>query len=121
MVDPNSPSNHGDTAGGDEFHRLSTLFLILSNRERRVALHILRDRRGERVEIRDLAEEIAASRASDGSVDPTKVELTLRHAHCPKLANAGIVEYDDQRGTIRYEGDSLLESGLELAETIIVE
>lgn len=115
MVDSDSPSNRGEDNENDESRKVSTIFRILANRERRIALHVLQERRGELVEIRDLANEIAATRAPDETVDPMIVETTLRHAHCPKLADAGIIEYDDQRGAVRYEGDPLLESGLEIA------
>lgn len=115
MVDPDSPSNQGNTDGGDTPQRMSTIFRLLANKNRRIALHVLQERRGELVEIRDLANEIVATRAPDETVDPAEIELTLRHAHCPKLADAGIVEYDDERGAVRYVGDPLLESGLELA------
>lgn len=45
------------------------------------------------------------------------VETTLHHTHDPKLANAGILEYDARSREFRYRGHDRLEAWLERIRT----
>ncbi|APE95368.1 DUF7344 domain-containing protein [Halodesulfurarchaeum formicicum] len=82
-----------------------TAFSLLSNQRRRHVLCLLAER-GEAVPLSDVATEIA-SRMND--VDPDKVEdadyrsvyVALYQNHVPRLAEAGVVEYDDTARTAR--------------------
>lgn len=114
MVEPGPPENGRDTDDGFQSSTVTTMFGLLANTERRIALHVLRKRRDERIEIHDLAETVSTAWPCDASLDSTTVEVTLRHAHLPKLAAAGIVEYDDQSGTVRYDGNPVLETLLKV-------
>lgn len=84
---------------------------ILASERRRVALDVLEER-SEPIDRTDLAAEIAArergSGATDEQADATdeqadeaidrevidRIEVALHHAHLPKLAAAGVVDYD---------------------------
>ena len=44
------------------------------------------------------------------------VELQCRHAHLPALAAAGVVDFDEQSGDVRYYPDPLIEEVLEVVE-----
>ncbi|WP_251331114.1 DUF7344 domain-containing protein [Haloplanus pelagicus] len=81
-----------------------TVFSILSNQRRRYVLSVLH-RNSETVELRDLAERIAAWENDVTVADldykqRKRVYTSLHQTHLPKLDEAGIVEYDRDRGTI---------------------
>lgn len=79
-------------------------FDILSSARRRYVISILH-RRGEPIELTELAEEIAALEG-DVTVDDLgkqqrkRVYVSLYQTHVPKLADAGIVTYDSDAGTV---------------------
>lgn len=81
-----------------------TLFAILENRRRREALRYLRRNDGVGT-LSDLAEHIAAR---ENDVDVTalssderkRVYIALYQCHLPKMATAGVVDFDKNRGTV---------------------
>lgn len=95
---------------------LDVIFDALSDRNRRHVLTSLLDH-GQEIALSDLAEDIAARptgpsrtevppRASETRTEVPEDrfhELTasLHHVHIPKLADAGVVEYDPERGIVR--------------------
>lgn len=95
MVPSDDPS--GDPPDTDE------VLAALSDSRRRRLLTALD---GEReASLRDLAVRVAAREegkpAGDVTDDERKsVRVSLYHAHVPKLADAGVVEYDDATRTI---------------------
>ncbi|WP_251343082.1 DUF7344 domain-containing protein [Haloplanus halophilus] len=81
-----------------------TIFSMLSNQRRRYVLYYLHRNPGT-VELRDLAERIAAwendvSVADLNYKQRKRVYTSLHQTHLPKLDEAGIVDYDRDRGTI---------------------
>jgi len=93
-------------AGGDEQEQLSRdlVFDVLKNRRRRYALHYLR-RAEETVQLSELAEQVAAWE-NDIAVDAIsaaerkRVYTALYQSHLPKLDDAGIVDYNQNRGIV---------------------
>jgi DNA-binding transcriptional ArsR family regulator len=81
-----------------------TIFSILSNQRRRYVLRYL-DRVASETTLSDLAERIAAW---ENDVDVAELEYeqrkrvytSLHQTHLPKLDEAGIVDYDRDRGTV---------------------
>lgn len=81
------------------------LFHLLQNERRRRALQYLRGRSEDVVDMRDMAERIAAL---ENDVDPVqltsaqrkRVYVGLYQCHLPKLDEAGVVDYDKDRGTV---------------------
>jgi hypothetical protein len=78
--------------------RLDTLFSVLSHHRRRRLLLILSDATGE-VPVDDLVDDLASREgtASGRSAPADRLErirLSLEHQHLPKLAHAGLVEWD---------------------------
>lgn len=75
--------------------------LLAKDRRRRVLRH-LRDVEDEAVHLEDLAETVAAAEA-DASPDPdhlTAVRTSLYHAHLPKLADAGVIQFSRNPGRV---------------------
>ncbi|QLG63374.1 DUF7344 domain-containing protein [Halorarum salinum] len=79
-------------------------FDLLASQRRRYVLDCLRER-GAPMTLAGLADEVAA-RERDVSVpdvpaeEGERVHVSLYHSHVPKLANAGVVEYDRERDTV---------------------
>lgn len=72
-------------------------FDVVGATRRRYALyHLFENRGGERIET--LA---AAVARREGVLDRDRVETSLRHAHLPKLADAGLVSLDSERVVAR--------------------
>ena len=96
----------GDSGEGDDRGRLSKdlVFTMLSNARRRSVIHYLKQR-GERVTVRELSRQVAAW---ENGVDVNKLDYkqrkrvytSLYQTHLPKLNDAGIVDYDRDRGTV---------------------
>ncbi len=81
------------------------VFEVLSNRRRRHAVHTLKRYDHDPMELGDLAEEVAAIEhdvdVAEISYDQRKsVYTALQQSHLPKMDDAGIVEFDKNRGTI---------------------
>jgi len=77
---------------------------VLRNERRRIVLDILA-RVDDDIEKRDLARHVAAieNRQHPDRVtsdDRQTVYVCLHQTHLPQLDDAGIIDYDDQRGTI---------------------
>lgn len=94
------------SVAADEDERLSkdVIFELLKNRRRREVLAYLLDA-DETVTLGELAEQIAAWE-NDTSVNALnsdqrkRVYVALYQTHLPKMDDAGIVEYDQDRGLI---------------------
>lgn len=80
------------------------LFHLLQNQRRRRVLLYLQDTDGE-VSMRDIAEQVAAwendtTVAALGSNERQRVYIALYQSHLPKLDDAGVLTYDQQRGIV---------------------
>jgi hypothetical protein len=85
-----------DGAGrGSRSRSLDDVFELLVAKCRREALYAL-SRHDEAVPVMDLVTEVAKTK----SASPKRVAATLHHAHLPKLADAGVVEYDAEARTV---------------------
>lgn len=89
-------------SGGDDWN---DVFEALSDLRRRYVVDRLHSA-GDAVTRETLSEEIAALErdASVADVPPEyvdRVRVSLHHVHLPKLASAGIVEYDRADGAVR--------------------
>lgn len=87
-----------------EDRRRVELYEALSDPHRRFTLQYLRDA-GAPLAVADLATELAAWEADRPVEERTgedreALEIALVHCHLPKLAAAGLLEYDHAGGTI---------------------
>lgn len=81
-------------------------FHILQNARRRAVLRYLLEHAGqEQFVMRDVAEEVAAWEHNTtirqlSSDERQRVHIALYQKHLPKLDNYGVIEYDQNRGSI---------------------
>ncbi|WP_435095939.1 DUF7344 domain-containing protein [Halorubrum sp. N11] len=81
------------------------LFNVLANQRRRFAVHLLKREEKDRLEIGDMAEQIAAwengiDTAEITGNDRKRVYTALQQSHLPKMDEAGVVEFNKDRGIV---------------------
>ena len=81
------------------------VFHLLQNGRRRAVLRYLAAHEGERFVMRDVAEAVAAWENDTTlqqltSAERQRVYISLYQSHLPKLAEHGVIDYDQDRGTI---------------------
>ena len=91
-------------AVSDETLSAETIFETLSSRRRRYALHYL-TQVGDAVTIRELSEQLAAweNGVDCDAVTPKqrkRVYTALHQTHLPKMDRLGVVDYNNDRGTV---------------------
>lgn len=77
-------------------------FGLLASGRRRAVLQVMVDRAGP-ADVDDLARAVAvreAGRPDPGASAVRSVAVSLYHAHLPKLAASGLLEYDAERGSV---------------------
>ncbi|WP_428222012.1 DUF7344 domain-containing protein [Halorientalis brevis] len=79
---------------------------------RRICLYLMRSDQTV-VTVDDLVEILA-----DEDDDQERLAIDLHHRHLPKLADAGIVEYDARSNTTRYWGQPTVEKWAEHVQSI---
>lgn len=89
---------------GEQSLSKDAIFEILSNSRRRYVLYYL-DQEPESIELTALAEHVAAwENETDvdslGKKETKRVYVSLYQTHIPKLAEAGLIEYDKEAGTV---------------------
>jgi len=81
------------------------LFDVLANQRRRFAVHLLKREDEDRVAIGDMAEQIAAWENGIDTAEITgnerkRVYTALQQSHLPKMDEAGVVEFNKNRGVV---------------------
>lgn len=97
---------------------LDTVFELLSDARRRHLLYYLFALDGSVVELEAVANAVYRyETAETGADDRTRetVRVDLHHSHLPRLADAGIVDYDHRQGTIRVTDQPAFEELVECA------
>lgn len=100
---------------------LDTVFDLLSNSRRRYLLYYL-------AEVDDDVVELSAAVGAVGEYEATEPDaggrspreatrIALHHDHLPRLANAGVVDYDPRQGTVRLTGREGLSEWVEHARS----
>lgn len=82
-----------------------TVFFVLSNQRRRLVVHALKQKDAAEIDIGGLARQISAweNDIPSAEVDYTErksVYTSLQQLHLPKMDEAGIVEFDNNRGVV---------------------
>ena len=88
----------------DERITTDTVFRLLSHAYRRALLDCLDDH-GVPIAVADAAEAVAASNSTQSldeiaAADVERVYVALHHVHVPMLAEAGVLEYDQDRNVV---------------------
>lgn len=120
--DDATPSPHAGTLDGDS-HVTDALFEAMSNRRARYVLSYLDSVSVDVLELDDLADgvaewEIEAGVATDPGECRHRVTVDLHHHHLPKLAEAGLVDYDPRTKTVRNWGDDRIRACLDLFQSV---
>lgn len=88
--------------GGSDSLSQDRVFDILSNPRRRFVLHYL-SRQSDSVPLRELADEVARWETGDETLSPQqrkRVYVSLYQTHIPRLADAGMIEFDADSGLV---------------------
>lgn len=89
------------TAGSDSLSQ-DRVFDILSNPRRRFVLHYLSSQ-SDSIPLRELADEVARWETGDETLSPQqrkRVYVSLYQTHIPRLADAGMIEFDSESGLV---------------------
>lgn len=86
-------------------------FALLAQPERRYIIYFLLESETDYASIGDLVNYLQRSDTAQDERDA--IALALHHDHLPKLAAAGILDFDAVSDTVRYYGDDLVETLLE--------
>ncbi|WP_327053882.1 DUF7344 domain-containing protein [Halomicrococcus gelatinilyticus] len=83
------------------------LFDLFASERRRILLAVLHER-SPPLSSAELAEAVAAREADDAPRDLVeRVQVSLHHAHLPKLSDAGLVSYDPAQSVVRDVADGI--------------
>ena len=99
------PGGHSNTNFETRFLSREEIFEVLSSKRRQYILHYLDKHDGGEIELRDLVDYVAA-RENDTPIKELngaqrkRVYTGLRQSHLPKLADVGIIEYEQRRGIV---------------------
>jgi hypothetical protein len=86
------------------------LLRLVADRRRRTVLSHLRDQGTDDVAVAGQAAAVVANdRSGPGGDSYERALIELQHDHLPRLADAGVVGYDRERGTVRYRPHEGLE------------
>lgn len=111
-------SGRGDEPPGSSDDSLDTnlsqeeMLELLSDHHRRILLDYLAKEADPTVALGDTVTYVATQLAEDTDSRPHEddVEASLLHRHIPRLADSGLVEFDDRSETIRYYENEQLEA-----------
>ncbi|WP_137285210.1 DUF7344 domain-containing protein [Halorussus salinisoli] len=86
---------------------LDATFDALADRQCRVLLRHLDESDDDTLSVADLAARLTdAADGTDAKTAENRLLASLHHTHLPKLADAGLVNYDADRGLVRYRPES---------------
>lgn len=88
-------------------HNVNLMHELLSNPERRNSMHLIKNRGS--IELDDLAATLYRALDEEYGLDDDipedeieRFEASLHHTHIPKLAETGLVEYDDENNVVHH-------------------
>jgi hypothetical protein len=91
---------------------LDALFEILANHQRRYTLCLLSEMNGVSTAVSVLVDVLT----DEFEMSRDRLRMNLCHRHLPKMADYGLIDYNWQEGTIRYQSSDRLEALLEVNE-----
>lgn len=105
-----------NTGFGEELPQLSpdTVFGLLGDCHRRTILAYLENKFKGKANVSELAAYVSQHACAENS--PADVTVRLHHSALPKLAEAGLIDYDSAAQTVQYIGHPLVADCLDLVE-----
>lgn len=122
MPDPDVDENKDEgvtrvTRDSEVASRIDTVFDVLRVARRRYLLYVLYETENVVLSVEEIVEAVRRYEATDtetGELPPSQpVRTSLVHAHLPRLASVGILDFDIRRGNVRFYGYPPLEEWLE--------
>lgn len=107
---PSHPMNQITT----RHDRPDDVLTLLADAHRRSIIAYFRSSGSDDATLTDLAAHVCEQ--SDEHVEP--VTSRLHHVHLPRLADAGVVEYDPRSETVRYRGTDDVEQLMDCLATL---
>lgn len=95
------------------------LLQLSADRTRRTVLRCLMESENHRVRVDELVNTVCATEEPSVGQDPVTQETIrtkLHHRHLPRLAEAGVVEYEEEHCSVRYLPNEQLEALLEFID-----
>ncbi|MDT3437894.1 hypothetical protein [Haloarcula sp. 1CSR25-25] len=83
---------------------------VLAHKPNRGVLNYFRESSESLASLDELADYVATKETSSDLESPEQVAVYLHHAGLPKIADAGILDYDPRTKTVRSRDHPLLES-----------
>jgi DNA-binding transcriptional ArsR family regulator len=93
-----------------------TIFALLANSRRRAIIRILATGPADVIELDEMTEALQTSESPSVRGERDAIAIECLHVHLPKLADAGVVEYDPRSEIIRYHRNPRLEGILDSIE-----
>jgi DNA-binding transcriptional ArsR family regulator len=87
--------------------RIDVVFEVLADARRRRIVRLLRTREDGVATVPELTEALAVREPGDR--EPSRITVSLRHVHLPKLDATGVVEYAADQSQVRYADPPLVE------------
>jgi hypothetical protein len=121
MTNDRGTRNTGETDGVGEHERVESrpmiddVFEVLADWRRREVCQFFRETGTETATVDDLAILLAGCRPTGVPDDESHEDVVadLEERHLPMLATAGVVDFDERSGTVRYWGQPTVEKWLE--------
>lgn len=111
----NGQKDGGERVQGNQVtgRRLDAVFDALADARRRYVLQYFRNCSDDVATVTDLADYVTKRTGDDGF---EQISVALYHKDVPKLADAGLVEYDSRTETVRFVGSKLVYELLDRAD-----
>ncbi|WP_232703414.1 DUF7344 domain-containing protein [Halobacterium wangiae] len=108
---PGDSGPDATSARADSQPSVDALLDVLADAHRRFLVEFLREQPAETCSFAAAIDHVVAraEREREEQLDHDDVELQFYHRHLPKLADAGLLEYDTRSETIRYRPNERLE------------
>lgn len=103
------------TIGMEDLHLDTCLELVSDSLRRRLIQQVRREPTGRKT-VEALVEALHETEPTPYGgerLDREQIRIRLIHIHLPKLDAHGILEYDHERGTVRYHPDERIETVLD--------
>ncbi|RDI72914.1 DUF7344 domain-containing protein [Halopelagius longus] len=108
----------GGSGGKEAALTLDAVLETLGHRHRRTLLRLFRDRSTRAVDSDEAVEYLLERERRRPGETPSRdhLQITLLHAHLPKLEEAGLVAFDADAGEFRYRPSERIENWLRFIE-----